>query len=94
MEHVFKGKERQWAKIIAMAWLDEDFKKRLIADPMTVLKEHGIDLPKGLTINIVDGKPGEINVTLPPKPEHAEGTVAELMDKLSAPPPFWPYFRA
>ena len=94
MEHVFKGKERQWAKVIAMAWLDEVFKKRLMADPLTVLKEHGIEFPKGLRVNILEGKAGEINVTLPPKPEDMKGTAEELQEKLSAPPPFWPYFRA
>jgi hypothetical protein len=94
MEHVFKGKERLWAKVIAMAWLDEGFKKRLMADPTTVLKEHGIDFPGGLKVNILEGRPGEINVTLPPRPEHTHGTVEELEEKLSAPPPYWPYFRA
>jgi hypothetical protein len=94
MEHVFKGRERQWAKIIAMAWLNEDFKKRLVANPMTVLKEYGIEFPVGINVNMLEGKPGEINVTLPPRPEHTQGTVEELEEKLSAPPPFWPYFRA
>lgn len=94
MEHAFKGKEKEWAKVIAMAWLDEDFKKKLLADPITVLKKHGIEFPAGLKINIVEGKPGEINVTLPPKPANAEGTVQELEERLNAPAPFWPYFRA
>lgn len=94
MEHVFKGKERQWAKIIAMAWLDDNFKRRLMADPMTVLKENGIEFPSGLKLNILEGKPGEINVTLPPKPEKAEGSLEDFQEQLSAPPPYWPYFRA
>jgi hypothetical protein len=94
MEHVFKGKEKLWAKVIAMAWLDEEFKKKLMADPTAVLKQHGIEFPGGLRINILEGKHGEINVTLPPKPEQTEGSVQELEEKLSAPAPFWPYFRA
>lgn len=94
MEHVFKGKEKEWAKVIAKAWLDDDFKKRLLADPMPILKEHGIEMPEGLTVNVIEGKPGQVNVTLPPRPDHTEGTVEELEEKLSAPPPYWPYFRA
>ena len=94
MEHVFKGKEMQWAKVIAMAWLDDDFKERLIADPLSVLREHGIEFPKGLKVNVLEGKRGEINITLPPKPQHALGSLDELQKTLSAPPPFWPYFRA
>lgn len=94
MEHVFKGKEKQWAKIIAMAWLSDKFKSRLLEDPVAVLRENGIEFPQGIRINIIEGKRGEINVTLPPKPENLTGTLGELEDKLNAPPPFWPYFRA
>ncbi len=94
MLHEFRGKERQWAKVIAMAWLDESFKKRLLADPTTVLKEHGIEFPQGLKVNLLEGRPGEINVTLPPRPDSTSGSVEELEEKLSAPPPYWPYFRA
>ena len=77
----FRGSERQWAKVIAMAWLDESFKKRLLTDPTTVLKEHGIELPHGLKVNLLEGKPGEINVTLPPRPDTAAGSVEELEEK-------------
>jgi hypothetical protein len=94
MEHIFKGKERQWAKVIAMTWVDEDFKRRLLEDPLSVLKDHGIEFPAGLKIKMIEGKIGEINVTLPPKPDSAEGTSGDLEKKLNAPPPFWPYFRA
>ncbi len=34
---------KDYAKIIAQAWVDEEFKARLLADPATVLKEHGIE---------------------------------------------------
>jgi hypothetical protein len=94
MEHIFKGKEKQWAKIISLSWLDENFKRRLFQDPKAILKEHGIELPGEIKINLIEGKPGEVNITLPPKPDNTEGTAEELEKKLSAPPPFWPYFRA
>lgn len=94
MEHIFKGKERQWAKIIALTWIDEDFKRRFLRDPVAVLWEFGIEFPSALKINILEGKPGEINVTLPPKPDYALGSAEELEQKLNAPPPFWPYFRS
>ncbi len=94
MEHVFKGKEKQWAKIISMSWLDEKFRRRLLNDPKLVLKENGIEFPEDLKINMLEGKRGEINITLPPKPENIEGTCEDLELKLNAPPPFWPFFRA
>lgn len=94
MEHVFKGKEKQWAKIISMSWLDDNFRKRLLNDPRRVLKEHGIEFPNDLKINLLEGKAGEINITLPPKPEDAEGSREDFERKLNAPPPFWPFYRA
>ena len=33
---------KEYAKIIAKAWTDSDFKARLIQDPAAVLKENGI----------------------------------------------------
>ena len=59
-----------YAKIIAKAWGDPGYEKRLIADPGTVLKEEGWELDPSTTIQI---KPGSENHTiilgLPKKPE-------------------------
>ncbi len=46
---------KEYAKIIAKAWVDEEFKKRLLADPATVLKENGIEIPEGMTVKVGGG---------------------------------------
>jgi len=44
---------KQWAGIVARAWADEKFKKRLLADPARVLKENGVQF-SGRTVVIVE----------------------------------------
>lgn len=40
-------------KIIARAWRDPAFKAKLIADPHGVLREAGVAVPEGVTVNAV-----------------------------------------
>ncbi len=68
---------KEYAKIIGKAWVDEEFKKRLLTDPVSVLKENGIEVPQGMTVKFVEGKENEILVPLPPRPPEA----AELSDE-------------
>jgi hypothetical protein len=44
--------QKQWAKIVAQAWADEQFKERLLSDTNTVLQEHGIEVPEGINLTI------------------------------------------
>jgi hypothetical protein len=39
---------RKISKIIAKAWMDEEFKKKLLADPMASLKEEGAEISPGV----------------------------------------------
>lgn len=59
--------ETKWAEISAKAWTDGAFKKRLLADPESVLKEYGIDV-KEMKFKIVENTEGVINLILPQKP--------------------------
>ncbi len=68
---------KEYAKVIAQAWTDEEFKKRLIEDPATVLNENGIEIPEGMAVRFVEGKENEILVPLPPRPPES----AELSDE-------------
>ena len=89
MEEAFKGKEKEWAKAIAQAWVDEEFKKRLLADPKAVLKEVGIEFPEHIKLNMTEGKEDELNLTLPLKPADLTGSVEELKERIQASEPFW-----
>ncbi len=45
MTELQRFQEKQWGLIVAKAWADEDFKNRLISNPKTVMREHGLELP-------------------------------------------------
>ena len=41
-------------RIIAKAWADDDFKAALQADPRGALEAHGIEVPEGLTLKVLE----------------------------------------
>jgi hypothetical protein len=56
-------------KVIAKAWRDEAFKKRLIKEPIQVLREEKVELPKGVrTVRVVEDGPDLRYLILPAKP--------------------------
>jgi hypothetical protein len=73
---------KQWAKIVAKAWEDEDYKQRLMADPASVLAEEGISVPDGVEIKLVEATDTQAWMVLPPKPE--DGKIEEARERLAA----------
>ncbi len=94
MEEAFQGKEKEWAKVIAQAWVDEEFKAKLLADPKAVLKAEGIEIPENIKLNLTEAKEDELNLTLPLKPDGLEGSVEEMQERMQASwfttPAYWP----
>ncbi len=75
---------KEYAKVIAQAWEDEEFKKRLLDDPGAVLAENGIEIPEGMTVKVVEKKENEILIPLPQKPADVAGSVEELSGRIQA----------
>jgi len=71
--------ENPWAQVVARAWSDEAFKKRLLEQPAVVLKEAGLEVPEGLQIKVVENTGRLVHLILPPAPG-----VSELTDKALA----------
>jgi len=64
------------AKLRELAAKDPEFRKKLIADPVRTINETlGLDLPKTLTIRVMEESPNEGILVLPP-------TFFELSDEL------------
>jgi hypothetical protein len=59
---------KKWAKIIAKAWADENFKNELLKNPSKVFKENGIELPSGTSVEVREYDPKKLHLTLPTKP--------------------------
>ena len=56
------------AQLFAACWKDDDLKARFIADPGTVLKEHGIEIPDGIDVKVVENSDDCVHVTMPATP--------------------------
>jgi hypothetical protein len=72
--------QKIYGNIVAKAWADDAFKQRLIADPLTVLKENGVNVPEGVQFNVIESTSESIPIILPPNPP-AEETGAESLDQ-------------
>ncbi len=59
---------RKWNEVIAKAWMDPQFKSKLLANPDQVLKEHGISAKNG-NFKIIQARKNEYCLILPEKPE-------------------------
>jgi nitrile hydratase alpha subunit len=56
------------AKVIALAWQDEAYKKRFLAHPVEVLREEGLEVPEGWRVKVVQDTPTLKHIALPVKP--------------------------
>jgi hypothetical protein len=52
------------AEVIATAWKDVQYKERLKNQPRAVLTEAGIDVPKGVNVNVLENCPNQVYVVL------------------------------
>jgi hypothetical protein len=62
------SEELSWSQIVARAWCDEGFMKRLLSDPRNVLAEHGLEVPEGTEVKVVEGT--EVKVVKHSDTEH------------------------
>jgi len=49
-----------WSQIVARAWCDEDFMKRLQLNPRAVLAEQGIEVAPGTGVEVVEGPEAKV----------------------------------
>ncbi|HLJ11756.1 MAG TPA: NHLP leader peptide family RiPP precursor [Planctomycetaceae bacterium] len=60
--------QKQWGLLVARAWSDESLKERLIADPATVLRENGIEVPYDVELKVVEDTAEVRHLVLPASP--------------------------
>lgn len=74
---------KTWARVVAKAWADEEFKRRLLADPAAIAGEEGVAIPEGLTVTVVEDAPGTRTLVLPAPPAEM-GSVVETEERKAA----------
>jgi hypothetical protein len=87
MEPKLNARQRKQvlAKVIAKAWADPDYKKRLMKNPKAVLAEAGIELRPGYRVVIQEGEPNTWHFILPAKPEGLVGEKPSVAAEAMAP---------
>ena len=56
------------AELFAACWKDEALKARFMTDPKAVMAEHGIDVPDGMDVNVVENSDNTVHITMPVAP--------------------------
>jgi nitrile hydratase len=81
--------EKNWRRVIAKAWADEDFKRRLMEEPEAVLKEEGISISPGKKIRVMEDTPRVCTLVIPTPPDEY-ASAEEVEQRLAAMmfPPF------
>ena len=64
--------------MVAKAWADEAFKKRLLANPAEVLNENGVKVPRDKIVQVVEYSPQVVHFFLPEPPRDS---FAQVMAK-------------
>ncbi len=59
------------SEIIAKAWKDPTFKKKLLSNPSAALKECGVSIPANASVKIIEDQPGTYTFVLPAAPKNA-----------------------
>ena len=70
-------RQKTLAKVIAKAWSDESFKKRLLAEPNKVLAENGIEAPAGMEMKVVENTDKVSYFVLPAMPADLNDMMVE-----------------
>ena len=71
--------QNKLAELFAACWKDDALKQRFMSDPKVVLAEHGMDVPEGMNVKVVENVDNTVHITLPLAPEgHQELSDAEL----------------
>ena len=56
------------AQLFSACYKDEALKARFMAEPRVVLKEHGLDVPDGMDVKVVENADDCVHITLPAPP--------------------------
>ena len=55
-------------KLIAKAWADEEFRARLLANPAAVLAEVGVNVPRGVSVVVLEDTRDKAHFVIPARP--------------------------
>ncbi len=63
-----KEQNKKISQLVAKAWADDSFKKKLQSEPVAALKVEGVALPDGLQVRAFENTDKSIYLVIPAKP--------------------------
>jgi hypothetical protein len=69
---------KSWSRIVARAWADDAFRDRLLSDPKSVLREHGIETAGDVRVSTAE-RDGDFDED---EPLHADETLHLILPPL------------
>jgi hypothetical protein len=71
-------------EIIAKAWKDPTFKKKLLENPKEALKECGVKVPENVNVKVIEDSEQNYTFVIPESPANAVRLSEEELEKISA----------
>ncbi len=71
-------------KIIAKAWKDPAFKKKLLSNPGDALKEMGVNIPANANVKVVENTPNSYTFVLPASPANIKSLSEAELETVAA----------
>ena len=78
------NQEAKKNEIIAKAWKDPTFKKKLLSDPKAALKECGVNLPAGVNVKVVEESANNYTFVLPAAPSNVQSLSQQELHAVAA----------
>ena len=67
-----KMQDQQQRQMVDRAWVEEKFKQRLLAEPVSVMREYGLEVPAGLSVKMLENTDQTIHLILPARTKGSE----------------------
>ncbi len=78
-----KGSEGKRSEVIAKAWKDPTFKKKLLSDPKSALKECGYHIPANVNVKVIEDTANHYTFVLPAAPSNASTLSAQELTAIA-----------
>lgn len=75
--------KKKLARLFAACWKDEALKARFFVDSKAVLIEHGIEIPDGVEVKVVENADDCVHITLPAPPSTSDEISDDDLDQAS-----------
>ena len=79
-----KNNENIYAKTIARAWKDPQFKAKLLKNPKAALEEMGVKLDPKMQVKVVEDSQNSVTFVLPSQPTGAKELSEKELGQIAA----------